>query len=79
MTLPGVSFRVRRAHKKIDYLKQCGRLFSESPLSDVQNNETMILTLASHATVDSYLGYFCGIKIMAREDIEDLKFYNQLI
>lgn len=79
VTLPSVSSRVRRAHKKIDYLKQCERLFSKSPLSDVENNEAMILTLASHATVDSYLGYFRGIKIMAREDIEDLNFYNQLM
>ena len=53
-------------------------LFSKSPLSDVENNETMIMTLARRSTVDHYLGYFRGISIMTREDIESRSFHRQL-
>ena len=70
--------RARRAHRKIDYLNQCKNLFSKSPLSDVENNETMIMTLARRSTVENYLGYFRGINIMAREEIESRCFHGQL-
>lgn len=71
--------RVKRAHRKIDYLNQCKNLFSKSPLSDVKDNETLIMTLARRSTVENYLEYFRGIKIMSREEIESKSFYEQLL
>ena len=78
LSLGSVMSRVRRAHRKIDYLNRCKNLFSKSLLSDVENNETMILTLARLSTVENYLEYFRGIRIMAREEIESRSFYEQL-
>lgn len=70
--------RVKRAHRKIDYLNQCKNLFSNSPFSDVKDNETLIMTLARRSTVENYLEYFRGITIMSREEIESKSFHEQL-
>lgn len=69
----------RRAHRKIDYLKECERIFSSNLLSDVEDSEIRIVTLATRSSIpQESLRILEGITLITRENIEDLSFYNHM-
>ena len=74
--------KVRRAHNKISYLKQCEQLFSSNGPFDISNCDVKIITFATRTSLNTSLNnssnILSGLNILTREDIEDKDFFDKI-
>ena len=68
----------RQAQNKINYLKECDSLFSDSTRTDILNSEVKIVTFATRTSLQNSINLLNGIPVLAREDIEAPDFFRNI-
>lgn len=66
------------AQRKVDYLKECERIFTGSHMTDITALDVKLITLATRSSIRTSLSLLQGLGILTKEDIETQSFHQTL-